>query len=87
MAGLSTDQSVLGERLLACGRRKGAVEFGEVSSRQADVQRAPILPNMQGFCGARDGADVIVAQHPSECCLRRSGVTAGGDRREHGMGA
>src|SRR5690349_12265506 len=73
------------EWLLARGRRKGTVELGKVGSRQANVERAAVLPDVRGLGRSWDRADVIAPQHPGERGLRRSGVMAGSYRSEHWM--
>jgi hypothetical protein len=62
------------------GRRKGTVEIGEVLRSQTNVERRPVLANMRRLARARDRADAVLPQHPSQCDLRRR--NAGMARRD-----
>ena len=59
------------QRLLALGRREGAVELGQHLRRKLDVERAEIL--LHPFAGRRlrNGDHAGLGQHPGERELRR----------------
>ena len=71
------------ERLLARGWRKGTVQLGQVTRRQANVERGAILPNMSRLARPRDRANVISPQHPGERGLGRRHLMPRGDGPEH----
>ena len=46
-------ESARGQRLLARGRRKGTVQFGQIGRRKTNIERRAVLPNMSGLARLR----------------------------------
>ena len=72
-----------GQRLLAGGRRKGAVQIGEIPRREVNVEGPPILANMLRLARLRDRADAVLTQHRGQRHAARGLHVRAGNRSGH----